>query len=853
MGEVYRARDARLDRDVAIKVLPVAFSSDPDRLARFQREAKVLAALNHPNVAQIYGVEESGGTPTLVMELVEGPTLADRIAKGPLPVDEAVVIARQLIEALDAAHERGIVHRDLKPANIKVRPDGAVKVLDFGLARASEAAVTESSAAGLSQSPTITSPAMMTQAGIILGTAAYMSPEQAKGREADKRSDIWAFGCVLYEMVTGTRAFPGEDLGDTLGAVLRGEADVAPVPPRVRRLVSRCLTKDPRRRLRDVGDALELLDDEPAPTVQSRSRAAVAAWITAGLASAALVALAVVHFRETPPTASVYRLNAPLVGLSAVSTPAISPDGRMLVFVGVEDGEQSLWVRELDSGATRPIAGTADAEYPFWSPDGRFVGFAADGKLKKIALNGGQALTLCNADNIYVGTWSVNDDILFGSFTSGLFRVSAGGGTATPVTELDAGAGEISHRHPWFLPDGRRFLYVSRNRDMAKAAIHLGDLNLQPSQQPRQVVIPGQSNFAYANGRLLFVRDQTLVAQRFDLEQAEVSGDALPLAESVDSGNNVGQNFFTVSQNGVLAFASGVVGTGYQLTWFDRSGKALGTLGEPGDLQDVRISPDGSAVAMVRRDPRSGLRDVWVHDVTSGRASRFTANADNRLPVWSPDGTRIAFTSTRGAATAYWKPRAGGSEEVVEVAPPGMQLEDWSDDGQYFIGTIQNATTNWDLWALPLEPAGGAAVKPYPIADGEGPERFPLISPNGRWVVFPMGAEVGRPELVFLPLRPGAGRWPVPTESVVRTGAWSQDGTEYFYNSGQDFISIAVEERGGVLQLGVPRVLFQAPVSADRWRFDVGPDGRFLVPLASGNSSGTPLTIVVNWPATLAN
>ena len=545
MGEVYRARDARLNRDVAIKILPAAFANDPTRMARFEREAQVLAALNHPNIAAIYGIEEGA----LVMELVEGETLAERIALGPIPLDETLALARQIAGGLEAAHEKAIVHRDLKPANIKITPDGKVKILDFGLAKAFESE--SATSVGLTNSPTLTLEA--TRTGMILGTAGYMAPEQARGRPVDKRADIWAFGVIVYEMLTGKELFQGETVSDTLAAVLKEGPDWNRAPVRLRRLLRSCLEKDPACRLRDIGDVWKLLEEEAPAVMPVRNRSRFS-WVAAAAAGAAALALGFVHFRERAeePRTIRFSIALPEKDSSLPNMQTVSPDGRQITFVVPGGNKGDLWVRDLDSLTARQLTGTEGARFPFWSPDSRQIAFVAGGKLKKISAAGGPALSLADAVPVTGGSWSKDDIIVFGSSANGLWRVPAGGGNATPITTTEESSGEM-HRFPWFLPDGQHFLYTAVNPNPEKSAAYVGGLN----SNARHQVLKASSNAVYASpGYLLFVRDQTLMALPFDAVRLRASGDPVPIAENIDS-TVTGRSEFSVSQNGVLAYTPG--------------------------------------------------------------------------------------------------------------------------------------------------------------------------------------------------------------------------------------------------------------------------------------------------------
>jgi Tol biopolymer transport system component/predicted Ser/Thr protein kinase len=844
MGEVYRATDTMLARDVAIKIIPAAFTQDADRMARFQREAQVLASLNHPNIAAIYGVEDRA----LVMELVEGPTLADRIAQGPL--DEALPIARQIAEALEYAHERGIIHRDLKPANIKLTPESRVKLLDFGLAKALAG---DSISSNPASSPTLTMRA--TVAGVILGTAAYMPPEQAKGKDVDQRADIWAFGVVLTEMLTGRRMYTGETASEVLAAVIMNEPDLSglPVatPSPIRRLIRRCLDKDPKRRLQAIGEARIALDnpppDEPATaTAVSRLRPGWVPWAFIGTLGIALGFLGFRHFTEETRVLKLSVQPPERATVVSNGVPAVSPDGRRLAFVAVVDGKRSLWVRDLNSLAARPLAGTEEANDPFWSPDSRFLAFFAGGKLKKIGVAGGPVLTLCDAGTIRGGSWSKDDIIVFTpTLTGGLFQVPAAGGSTTAVTALDQTLGENSHRWPWFLPDGRHFLYTARNTDPEKSAVYVAELD----SKNRQRVIAASSNTVYAPpGYLLFVRERTLMAQPFDASKHVTTGDPAPIAEQVDYVGIQMQGQFSSSQNGILAYTSGFLSGGStQLTWFDRSGKVAGVVGTPGVLSWPAISPDGKTVALDRADPQTGHYDLWLHDLAQGTASRFTFSAQtNQYPVWSPDGTHIAFLSSRdgGVPNLYQKATSGASQdEALDKSTRTKQPEDWSRDGRYIIEQVNDPKTKVDTWVLPLF----GDRKPFPYLQTEFSEQAAKLSPNGQWLAY-AADETKRFEIYVQSFPTPGGKWQVSTNGGILP-IWSRDGKELFF-IGADGKLMAVDVKGSAkFEAGVPKPLFDVRLGGSQ--FDVSKDGRFLIPVLTEQVVNAPMTVVVNWTAEL--
>jgi serine/threonine protein kinase len=844
MGEVYRARDAKLDREVAIKVLPQSLARDPERIARFEREAKVLAALNHPNIAQIYGLAEADGLRALVMELVPGKPL-----QGPLPLKEALNIARQIAEALQAAHDKGITHRDLKPANIMVTPDGTVKVLDFGLAKLAERA--SAGEGDPSQSPTLTIGG--TEAGMIMGTAAYMAPEQARGQAVDRRADIWAFGVVLYELLTGKRLFEGETVSDILAAVLKVEPDLSAAPAKVRPLLERCLQKDPKKRLQAVGDWELLLEDRPEGAVRtSRLPWAVAAAVAVVSVGLGLVAFR--HVTEEPPRVLKSSVLPPeRATFKADSLPALSPDGRTLAFVATVDGNDELWVRELDSLNARALPGTDGAYDPFWSPDSRSLAFFTAGKLKRIDIAGGPALTLSSVttESARGGSWSKDDVIVFAPGTNtGLFLVSAAGGDARAATTIDRSHGEVSHRFPWFLPDGRHFLYTAASNDSEKTAIYVGDAQ---SGAKRKVLNAG-SNAVYAPpGYLLFVRDETLMAQSFDAADPKTTADAVPIAESIGYIQASGQGQFSASLNGVLAYTS-VGATSIfenQLTWFDRTGKPTGTLGTAGPVLWPAISPDGKTVASYRADPQTGYSDLWVYDLTRSSTSRFTFGpTTNMYPVWSPNGSRIAFRSTRDGGSSLYQKATNGTahEELLDKSAPNLQRpEDWSRDGRYLIlGRAGNPKSGFDVWVYPFF----GNRKPFPYLQSTFNEMYPRLSPDGRWLAY-TSDETKRQEVYVVTFPEPGGKWQVSTNGGSKA-VWSKEGKE-LYSISADGKMMAAEVKGGErFEVSVPKPLFDVHIgNTTNDIYEVSKDGRFLIPVPVDRSSGAAMTVVVNWTAGL--
>jgi eukaryotic-like serine/threonine-protein kinase len=880
MGEVYRARDSKLGREVALKVIPEAFARDSDRMARFEREAKVLASLNHPNIAIIHGFEDSGSTRALVMELVEGPTLADRIRLGPIPISEALPIAKQICDALEYAHERGIVHRDLKPANIKVTADDNVKILDFGLAKALEG---DGASADIATSPTISR--MATQAGILLGTAAYMSPEQAKAKPVDRRADIWAFGCVLYEMLTGKQTFTGETVTDTLAAVIRAEPDwsqlPAATPVRVRVLLQRCLQKDPKQRLRDIGDARISLDevlsgapDATAPAASSTSRPSSRVWL--GVAGAAVLVLAAavfafLYFRPKPPAAPAemrFEVSVPEKTTFTGGSPSVSPDGRHLAFILTgADGQSRLWVRSLETVEARPLEGTEGANgWPFWSPDSSTVAFASAGKLMKVDTAGGPPQKLCDAGLVLGGTWTSDHKIIF-SEAGPLFEIPDSGGKPNPLAFTTRSA------FPTILPDGRHLLFSVGPPGAPGSGIFIGAIDAKAEDQPRKLFADESPSYFVPSsdstlGYVLFIRQPatsaaggTLMAASLDLRRWELVGDPVPVFDHVSS--------FSASQNGVLVYWSGSAAvTGPtrgniqgQLTWFDRQGKVLGSVGDPGLYRTLALSPDGKRVAFERADSENQVqRNLWLYDMDRGVTTRFTFDSGwDAAPIWSPDGSTIAFVSNKsGSFDLYQKAsNLAGEDQLLYDSPVPKVPSSWSSDGRFLLYYF--ATPPSQIWALPL--TGSPADRtPIPVARSEFNEAIGRFSPDMRWVAYESN-ESGKTETYVRPFDQSSGSSATNSTAVsgkwmVSSGGggspiWRRDGKELFYLSG-DGMAMAVDvNTTGIFQAGVPKPLFRVAAGLVFW--DVAPDGkRFLMPAATAASRGTsPFTVVLNWQSAL--
>jgi eukaryotic-like serine/threonine-protein kinase len=842
MGEVYKARDTRLNRIVAIKVSKEQFSE------RFEREAKAVAALNHANICHLYDV----GPNYLVMEFVEGES-----PKGPYPFEEALRLASQIADALEAAHDKGIVHRDLKPGNIKITPEGQVKVLDFGLAKMT---LPEAASASLADSPTLTM-AAPTQAGVILGTAGYMSPEQALGKSATTRADIWAFGVVLYELLKGESPFKGENVTETLASIVKDQVDVAVLPYEVRRLCDACLQKDPKKRLQAIGDCRLLLDKPGAmPVATVPARQSKLGWIVAAALVLALIPLGYVAYRhktEEAPRVVRFTVPPPEKGTFGPNgLPQISPDGRRIAYIArAEGGPNQLWVRDLDSLTARLLI-KETSRNPFWSPDSRSIGFWSGGKLQKVEAAGGPALTLCDATSLYGGTWNRDDVILFSpGYGDPIQRVSAAGGSATPVTTLDQASGEGAHVFPWFLPDGRHFLYTAFSRDEEKTSIYIGDLQ----SKEHTLVMLAKSNAVYVPpGYILFVREHTLMTQPFDAGNLRTTGDAFPIAEQMDTRAAPSRGYFSASQNGVLAFTSGAQVQNVQMTWFDRSGKAVGTVGAPVDMGWPAISPDGKTVATDQRDPQTGYYDIWLHDLARGTDSRFTFNSkNNRFPVWSSDGSYLAFNSDRsGSQTVYKKPTGGvGKEEIVDKDELNKRPTSWSPDGRYLIEESSAATpkTQDDIWIAPASSGAGPAMggqRPHPYLQTEFIEGEGRISPNGKWLAY-RSDETKRFEVYIMTFPNPGGKWQIST-SGGSIPIWSRDGKQLFYvSAGNKMMAVDIKGTGTNPEPGLPQPLFDVRLGPTNPSFDISKDGRFLIPTAVEQATAAPIIVVVNWMAGL--
>jgi serine/threonine-protein kinase len=882
MGEVYRARDTKLNRDVALKILPDAFTGDPDRLARFTREAQTLAALNHPNIAHIHGFEDGGGVRALVMELVDGDDLAAQIARRRMPIDEVLPIARQIAVALAAAHDQGIIHRDLKPANVKVRPDGTVKVLDFGLAKALDPLASSPAAAALANSPTITTPAALTGAGVILGTAAYMSPEQARGKALDKRCDLWGFGAVLFEMLAGARAFRGEDVTDTIASVIAKEPDwdrlPADTPAAIRRLLRRCLAKDRSRRLSDAGDALLEIDEAliPSPaeaSVAPRSAAARSArvWLVAGGLGIALGATIALLWRapwQSAPPTQLQRLSADSgadgsLAISLGDSVSISPDGTVVAFVAQQGvaGRPQLYVRLLNQLRATALAGTEDASSPFFAPDGKWIGFFAGAKLKKIAVTGGAVVTVCDAENGRGGFWGDDGAIVFARLppslardAGGLFSVSSAGGVARQITAL--ADGDVTQRWPQVLPGGRAILSTG-SRD----AGDYSDAYLIVQTLPggaRKVVQPGSFHGRYlASGHLAYVHDQTLFAAPFDLERLELTGPPVPVIEDLRSNVSTGAAQFAASANGTFLYVAGRDGSGLgvPISWLDHDGKTTPLRITPANWFGICFSPDGQRLVL---DVSSGRSGIGIYEIERD-ALTFLPNTGptDRMPKWTPDGRRVTYASTRGDKSTfnlYWQPADGtGEPQRLTTSKNSQTPGSWHPGGKFLAFQELVGPADVDLMILPMEgdeKTGWKPGKPSVFLSTRFTETDPAFSPDGRWIAY-VSDESGQRDVYVRPFQ-GSGKWRVSIDGGTFP-TWSRAKPELFYGTDDGRIMVvSTSVDGESFHAGRPRLWSETRFGARASRmFDLHPDGeRFAVaPAAQPQPAGKQdrLTFIFNF------
>jgi len=880
MGEVYRARDTRLDRSVAIKILPAQFSSDPVRKQRFEREAKAISGLNHPHICVLHDVGSQDGVDYLVMEYVEGETVAKRLEKGPLPLDQVLRYGAQIAVALDVAHRSGVVHRDLKPGNIMLTTSGA-KLLDFGLAKPTGPLV-----GGLTLTEAATQTTPVTAEGTIVGTIQYMSPEQIEGKEVDGRSDVFSLGAVLYEMLTGQKAFQGKSQLSVASAIL--EKEPAPIstlkpmtPPTLDHAIRRCLVKDQEDRwqaARDLALELNWIGEAGsqsgvtavAPGMAARKRRERILWLVlivffALAAEMAAVLFGVLKWGRSPEQIQVVRTSilppektrfAP-VGVSG-GPAAISPDGKMLVIPArAESGEELLWIRSLDSLTARPLQGTQEGSYPFWSPDSRFLGFFALGKLKKVEASGGPVEPLCDAEDGRGGTWSNSGVIIFTpSPGAPLYRVEDSGGTPAAVTKLDQSRAETSHRWPYFLPDGRHFLYFARGRT---SGIYVGSLELQQTK----LILPSEAQAIYsqAGGHLVWWREGYLLAQPFNATRMELSDSVTQVADHVLFSEVQSVAIFSLSQNGILVLQNGGTLNADQLSWMDRLGKPAGSVPvEQANLAHVRISPDGQKIALTVGDPVGfNKEDIWLFDLARGVRTRFTFSQSARDAVWSPDGSRVAYSSTTPGGTGLFvkSTTSASKEELLLDSAEVKRPWSWSGDGRflaYMRHDAQPIKSKFDIWILPLF----GDRKPFPFLQSDYDNGTPSFSPNGRWIAY-TSRESGPAEVYVASFPDGATKLQVSNQGGF-SPVWRRDGKELFYLSmGGQLMTVGIANEGSSLQLATPESLFLmgfslsrggAPLS-QRQPFDVSPKGDRFAVTSYATLEAQPLTLVMNWDAEL--
>jgi Tol biopolymer transport system component len=872
MGEVYRAKDTKLGRQVALKILPATFTTDPERLARFRREAQVLASLNHPHIGAIYGLDEANGSQFLILELVEGEGLDKRIGRGALPVDEALAIAKQIAEALEAAHEKGIIHRDLKPANIALTKDGHVKVLDFGLAKALSTDVADRSMDRLPEPPTMASPAM-TSMGIILGTAAYMSPEQARGTVVDKRSDIWAFGCVLYEMLTGALAFPGDTTTDIIAAILQRDPDWSRLPhdlsPRITLVLERCLQRQPKDRLRDVADVRFAIDDagregdgRPMPTTpvgarppSPSRRVAPVLWLAAGVVLTAVALLSLGFRRAALPAPSVpVRAVVSLppdttLALDRGSAVALSPDGRRLVYSGRSKGNSRLYVRALDRFESQPLAGTDGAMHPFFSPDGQWVGFFADGKLKKMSLEGGSPVAVAVARAPRGEAWAPDGAMLLTPLnTSAVLRAPPMDGAPTPVTFL--AQGELSHRWPRVLPDGKALVFSVWN-DTGWESSRIAVQRL--GSQEHRVIVPAGGGYprfvsdgSPTSGYLVYARAEGLMAARFDTATLTIISQAVPVLDGLIT-NLSGGAHYDVSANGTLAYAPGAISeSDRDLVWVTPDGSPVPLLRVQGLSRIWALSPDGTRIM---RNNTSGLnKNVWIDDLALGTNMRVTNVGENFFGAWAPDGQWIAFSRGIPSPNLYRRALDGTDAEERLTTSANIQIaQSWSPDGASLAYTEIDPVSGADIWVLPLPPRGTAArvAAPRPFVKTNFTEGDPRFSRDGRWIAYDSN-ESGRFEVYVRAFPEGVRKWAVSTAGGFLP-AWSPSGREIYYRAVSGQMMAVTVEASTDFRAGPPRTLFDA--RGYESTYSISPDGkRFLMmPIRAPEGAPTQIHLIFNW------
>jgi eukaryotic-like serine/threonine-protein kinase len=870
MGEVYRARDTRLDRTVAIKILPAHLSGNPEAKQRFDREARAISSLNHPNICTLYDVGHQDGMDYLVMEFLEGETLADRLTKGPLPSEQVLKYGVEICEGLEKAHRTGVVHRDLKPGNIMLTKTGA-KLMDFGLAKSAAASPPPASSLTMTISgPSAGHDQPLTARGMIVGTFQYMSPEQVEGKEADARSDIFALGAVFYEMATGKRAFTGKTQASIVAAILAAEPPpisvVRPMsPPALDRVVQVCLAKDPDERFQSVHDLKLQLTwiaeggsqaGVPAPVAarrKNRERVLVAGAVLCGCLAASGIAASILLSKKAESMRRVVKaqIGPPehyvFASINLTNHVVISPDGSTIAFIAEGEGKRFLWVRPLHATTAQPLAGTEGAYYPFWSPDSKFIGFFASGKMKKVEASGGVVQTICDAPFGRGGSWNRDGVILFApGIHDVIYRVPDGGGQPVAVTKVQKPGGFAGGRWPYFLPDGRHFLYVGVEGDNPRGKVYAAALD---SPDPK-LIVEENSGAAYANGYLFFSKDGNLVAQPFDPDHLTLSGNPVPVAPRVEyyEGKSLGN--FSVSENGVLVYRS-AYSSPTRLMWLDRAGKQLANLGDAGYYRSGRLSPNGRMVVLARDDGDISKMDLWLLEVQRGTLSRLTFRpALGYSGVWSPDGNRLAIAAL---GTKVQIMAANGSGTPVTVSSEQVAgIRDWSPDGRTILVQEQNSSTGMDVMALPV------SEKPQPITpvlNSQFDELSPRLSPDGRWLAY-ISDESGRREVHVVPFPVPGRRWQVSntgagggaSTAIAAVITWSRDGKNLYFNDATGaLMAVDVQGQGAEFHSALPRQIFTAPGGVQP--MDTAPDGRILVMLQAEQEVSPPITLVLNWDA----
>ena len=874
MGEVYKAHDSRLDREVAIKLLPTDFASDADRLKRFEQEARATSALNHPNILTVYDIGEHEGSPFIVAELLDGEELRDRLDEGPIPLRKTIEYAQQIVSGLSAAHEKGITHRDLKPENLFITKDDRVKILDFGLAKLREPKT------DLHGSEDATRKAL-TDPGVVMGTVGYMSPEQVRGHTADHRADIFSFGVILYEMLTGRQAFHGDSVVEKMHSVLKDEVpdtddSGARIPPALDKLMRRCLEKKPEHRFHsahDLGFALEALASPTSSSGMGLTTAATAAveetrrsvwlgrlpWIVSGVLLVGLVAVlpfAIRYFRQArvADTGAVSFYLAPPEKSTGFQQMAISPDGRNIVYITTLDGKSQLWLRPINAFTARPLAGTDGANgFMFWSADGRSIAFQASGKVKKVDLTDGTVQTVCDTISDirgFGGTWSRDGTILFFNGGTGILRIAPAGGEPAVLPGFEPSPDRID-RWPMFLPDGRHFLFLSTGGNQAKPEIFVGSID----SVERKRVIPADSHAAYVaspagGGYLIFARDGALMAQAFDTASFAVTGEPFRVSEQIRINSN-SRAFFSVSEGGTLVYDPSGEGEKRQLTWFDRTGRQLDTIGQPDLSVRARLSPDQRYAAITRRTQDGLSYDLFVVDIARGASSRLNSDDPRTTEaIWSPDGSRVAWSMQKGGVWRLIQKLASGAgpEEVLLESKDAIFPTDWSPDGKFILFSQRDNVRKRHIWVLPLE----GDRKPLVYFQTSREDHSAIFSPDGKYVAY-VSSESGREEVYVQTFPASAGKWPISTNGGSNP-RWRADGRELFYVQTDGKVMSVEIKSGGSFEPGIPKPLFD--ISAARTQatteYAVSPDGQRLLFLSRLTETGlSPLAVVVNWTADL--